>query len=184
MNDLLQMLSASFISRPMASEESVDCADILSEDQASYLFNELFPGLCRRCIEDKAGGSDEYKELVCETINSLASFFAITLGIKNFKYGPDLAKCMQHIFKQQTQAKFYHEHFQKEMEGPVQVDLENQSPEFMKWLLGLKVGDEIDAHKFDTRYNMKMWSVSKIEHISYGEMEEKDPNFMLVVDTT
>ena len=68
--------------------------DIMSEDQASFLYNDVFPGLCRRCIEDKAGGSDEYKELVSEVINNLASFLAIMLGVKDFKYGPDLAKCM------------------------------------------------------------------------------------------
>jgi len=54
----------------------------------------------------------------------------------------------------------------------------------MVWLLGLKVGDKIDAFKKDDRYNLSMWNVAIIEHINKCEVEESDPNFMLVVERT
>jgi len=40
------------------------------------------------------------------------------------------------------------------------------------------------AFKKDDRYNLSMLNVAIIEHINKCEVEESDPNFMLVVERT
>lgn len=138
----------------------------IEADQSKFLFEELIPGVVKRCLSVATTKQIGYDLLISEMLESVTALFNKMLspdGACSERLS-DMADTMHLVFD--NQQKFYLNHFLNDLAAQeVKHNFSKFSVEEMRWRQSLSVDTLVDAYKVDDNFKVSMWAAAKVSEL-------------------